>query len=122
MPYWNEFQRRLYVASEAKSLGRGGKRLIEKELGISHNTINTGIIELESSRTPPLNAPPFSIMKIKFFLLGAVYFFASCTSDSQKIQEEYRQAFPFPNTIFVRGEVLPLDLIAPGQTAKVLFG
>ena len=58
MPYLNEFQRRLYVASEAKSLGRGGKRLIEKELGISHNTINTGIIELESSRTPPLNAPP----------------------------------------------------------------
>ena len=49
MSYLNESQTRLYVASEAKALGRGGKRLIEKELGISHNTINKGISELESS-------------------------------------------------------------------------
>ena len=49
MPYLNEEQRRLYAASEAKVLGYGGKRLIEKELGISHNTINQGISELESS-------------------------------------------------------------------------
>jgi transposase len=48
MPYLNENQRRLYVASEAKALGYGGKSLIEKELGISHNTINSGIAELES--------------------------------------------------------------------------
>ena len=45
MSYLNESQTRLYVASEAKALGRGGKRLIEKELGISHNTINKGIAE-----------------------------------------------------------------------------
>ena len=51
MPYLNEAQLRLYVASEAQALGRGGKRLIEKELGISHNTINKGIAELSSS--PP---------------------------------------------------------------------
>jgi hypothetical protein len=43
MPHLNEEQRRLYVASEARALGRGGKRLIEKELGVSHNTINSGI-------------------------------------------------------------------------------
>lgn len=48
MPYLDESQVRLYVASEAKALGRGGKLLIEKELGISHNTINKGISELES--------------------------------------------------------------------------
>jgi transposase len=48
MPYLNENQRRLYVSSESKALGRGGKRLIEKELGVSHNTINKGIVELES--------------------------------------------------------------------------
>ena len=59
MPYLNEFQSRLYVASEAKALGRGGKRLIEKELGISHNTINSGIVELESS-AQPLPAPSLS--------------------------------------------------------------
>ena len=48
IPYLNEKQRRIYVASEAKALGRKGKSLIEKELGISHNTINQGIAELES--------------------------------------------------------------------------
>jgi len=48
MPYLNEKQRRLYVASESKALGRGGKILIEKRLGISHNTINQGIEELKS--------------------------------------------------------------------------
>ena len=48
MPFLNEEQRRLYVASEANALGRGGKRFIEKELGISHNTINTGIAGLET--------------------------------------------------------------------------
>jgi hypothetical protein len=47
LPYLNEKQSRLYVASESRALGRGGKRLIEKELGISHNTINQGIAELE---------------------------------------------------------------------------
>jgi transposase len=52
MPYLNEEQRRLYAASEAKCLGHGGKRLIEKELGISHNTINQGIAELESFNPP----------------------------------------------------------------------
>jgi len=54
MPCLNESQRRMYVASEAKFLGRGGKRLIEKELGISHNTINAGIIELETANKPSL--------------------------------------------------------------------
>ena len=49
LPFLNEEQSRLYAASEAKSLGRGGKRLIERELGISHNTINRGIAELASS-------------------------------------------------------------------------
>lgn len=46
IPYLNEEQTRLYVASEAKALGRGGKELIEKELGVSHNTINRGLAEL----------------------------------------------------------------------------
>jgi hypothetical protein len=49
MPFLNEEQRCLYVASEAKALGRGGKRFIEKELCISRTTINTGIADLETS-------------------------------------------------------------------------
>ena len=56
IPCLNESQLRMYVASEAKSLGRGGKRFIEKELGISHNTINKGIVEMESST---LRVSPF---------------------------------------------------------------
>jgi hypothetical protein len=55
MPYLNETQRRLYAASEARALGRGGKRLIEKELGISHNTINQGITELALTNTINVN-------------------------------------------------------------------
>ena len=53
----NESQIRLYAASEAKALGRGGKRFIEKELGISHNTINKGIAELESSTPVAFPSP-----------------------------------------------------------------
>jgi transposase len=48
LPILNEQQARLYVASEVKFMGRGSKRLVEKELGISHNTINRGLSELES--------------------------------------------------------------------------
>jgi hypothetical protein len=47
LPILNEQQCRLYVASEVKFMGRGSKRLVEKELGISHNTINRGLSELE---------------------------------------------------------------------------
>jgi hypothetical protein len=52
MPYLNEEQTRLYVVSEVKALGRGGKELIENELCISHNTINKGLAELESHSIP----------------------------------------------------------------------
>ena len=59
MPFLNEEQRRLYVASEAESLGRGGKRLIEKELGVSHNTIYRGISDLHSSDPAIVSNPQF---------------------------------------------------------------
>ena len=57
MPFLTEEQRRLYVASEAMALGRGGKRLIEKGLGISHNTINRGITDLETSDPVTVSNP-----------------------------------------------------------------
>ncbi|KAA6300268.1 MAG: hypothetical protein EZS26_003587, partial [Candidatus Ordinivivax streblomastigis] len=43
LPYLDERQKRIYLALEVKSLGRGGKFLIESQLGISHNTINKGV-------------------------------------------------------------------------------
>ena len=58
LPFLNETQSRLYVASEAKALGRGGKRLIERGLGISHNTVNKGIAELESSKHTSVGVLP----------------------------------------------------------------
>ncbi|KAA6331098.1 hypothetical protein EZS27_020270 [termite gut metagenome] len=48
LPYLDERQKRIYLALEVKSLGRGGKFLIESQLGISHNTINKGVKELLS--------------------------------------------------------------------------
>lgn len=46
LPYLNEYQKKVYLASEALCLERGGKALLERGLGVSHNTINKGIKEL----------------------------------------------------------------------------
>jgi len=46
LPYLNEDQKRVYLATEANHLGRGGKSKIEKLVGVSHNTINKGLKEL----------------------------------------------------------------------------
>jgi len=50
LPYLNEAQKRIYLASEALNMKRGGKTILEKELGVSHNTINLGIKELKSGK------------------------------------------------------------------------
>ena len=50
LPHMNEAQKRIYLASEVLYMERGGKTLLEKELGISHNTINSGIKELQSGK------------------------------------------------------------------------
>jgi len=56
LPHLNEAQKRIYLASEAIYMERGGKTLLEKELGISHNTINSGIKELKSGNTLSLSS------------------------------------------------------------------
>lgn len=48
LPYLNEEQKRIYLATETNYLGRGGKTKIEKLTGVSHNTINRGIAELSA--------------------------------------------------------------------------
>ena len=48
LPYLNEEQKRVYLATETNYLGRGGKAKIEKLTGVSHNTINRGIAELSA--------------------------------------------------------------------------
>ncbi len=48
LPLLNETQKRIYLAIEAKYLGRGGKTKIEKLVGVSHNTINKGLLEINA--------------------------------------------------------------------------
>ncbi len=46
IPYLNEHQRRIYLAAEAESLGRGGIRAISDLTGVHRNTISAGLKEL----------------------------------------------------------------------------
>ncbi len=46
LPYLNEAQKRVYLATETNHLGRGGKARIERLIGVSHNTISKGQREL----------------------------------------------------------------------------
>lgn len=48
LPKLNERLGRLYLASEAKSLGRGGKQRIAKLAGVSRTRIDKGLMELNS--------------------------------------------------------------------------
>lgn len=47
---WNERQRRLWAASEAKCLGHGGVSLVARATGLTRPTINRGIEELENEQ------------------------------------------------------------------------
>lgn len=48
LPYLNEHTTRLYLASEAQSLGRGGKQRVARLASVSRVRINKGITELSS--------------------------------------------------------------------------
>lgn len=47
LPHLNEKERRLVLASDAKSYGRGGLSLISKIVGVSRVTLNSGLRDLE---------------------------------------------------------------------------
>lgn len=49
LPHLDEKSRRLVLASDAKSLGRGGLSLISKIIGVSRVTLNSGLRDLEQS-------------------------------------------------------------------------
>ncbi len=50
LPYLNEAQKRLYLASEAEALGRGGISAVSEAAGVSRMTITTGMKELSEGR------------------------------------------------------------------------
>jgi biotin operon repressor len=51
-PFLDEKTTRLYVANQALSIGRGGKSIVSKSLGVSRVRINNGIKELLGQEPP----------------------------------------------------------------------
>src|SRR3990172_27250 len=54
-PLLDEKSRRLYYASEAMILGRGGIDKVSKATGVSRTTISAGLVELKNSERIVLN-------------------------------------------------------------------
>ncbi|MGF6886007.1 hypothetical protein ABIA39_007480 [Nocardia sp. GAS34] len=52
LPHLDERQRRLVLGAEARSLGRGGGRLVARATGIREATVSRGVTELESGVAP----------------------------------------------------------------------
>ena len=52
---------RLWVAAEARSLGRGGVSLVAKAAGVSRTTIYAGLAEIEAASKLPVERPAASI-------------------------------------------------------------
>lgn len=53
-PVLHERGRRIWAASEAKQLGRGGISLVEEAIGMSHSTIRRGVREIQSEKVERL--------------------------------------------------------------------
>ena len=52
LPHLDERQKRLYLASEARSLGHGGVAAVARAAGVSRQTVADGVDELESGQAP----------------------------------------------------------------------
>jgi len=52
LPYLNERQKRLALATEARLLGHGGVRLVARTAGVSETTVRKGVFELEAGDEP----------------------------------------------------------------------
>lgn len=52
LPHLNERQRRLVLASEARSLGHGGVRAVALAAGVGETTVRKGVFELEAGEDP----------------------------------------------------------------------
>src|SRR5215217_1990040 len=52
LPHLDERQQRLYLASEARSLGHGGIAAVARAAGASRQTVTDGVDELDSGQQP----------------------------------------------------------------------
>ena len=53
LPHLDERQRRLYLGSEARSLGHGGIDAVARAAGVSRQMVAAGAAELEAGGEPP---------------------------------------------------------------------
>jgi transposase len=53
LPHLDERQRRLYLGSEARSLGHGGVEAVARAAGVSRQMVAAGVSELEGGGEPP---------------------------------------------------------------------
>jgi len=53
LPHLDERQRRLYLGSEARSLGHGGIEAVARAAGVSRQMVAAGAAELEAGGEPP---------------------------------------------------------------------
>ena len=49
LPLLNEYQRRMFLSAEAKSIGRGGISLVSRLSGVSRPTLTNGVKELDAT-------------------------------------------------------------------------
>jgi hypothetical protein len=54
LPTLNEYQRRRYLATEAKTIGYGGVSLVNRISGVSRQTLTEGMKELDNPETAPM--------------------------------------------------------------------
>jgi hypothetical protein len=54
LPTLNEYQRRIYLVSEAKNLDPGGISIVSNTTGVTRKTIQKGIKELDNPNTEPM--------------------------------------------------------------------
>src|SRR3974390_1824001 len=52
LPHLDERQRRLYLGSEARSLGHGGVEAVARAAGVSRQMVAVGVAELEGGGEP----------------------------------------------------------------------
>jgi hypothetical protein len=60
-PYLDERRRRLWAATEARVIGRGGVATVARATGLRANTIRAGMRELEA----PGEVPPVSDQRVR---------------------------------------------------------
>jgi len=54
LPLLNEYQRRMFLATEAKALGYGGISLVSRISGVSRQTLQEGVKELDNPEWKPI--------------------------------------------------------------------